>query len=151
MSADKPHIKNIVQNRRARFEYALLDTFEAGLSLLGSEVKSLRAGNANLQDSFVRLDRKGAVLDGAWIAPYPWATHEQHEPRRPRRLLLNKSELAKLRKGLAEKGMTIVPLRMYFMGSRVKLEIALGKGKKLHDKRQSIKERDVKRQLKRIR
>lgn len=140
-------IKDLVVNRRARHEYEILDRFEAGIALLGSEVKSLRAGRANLQESFVALKDDGAFLLQCHISPYSHANQQNHEPLRPRRLLLHQHELLKLRRGVAEKGMTIVPLRLYLRGSRVKVEIALVKGKKLHDKRQSLKERDARREI----
>jgi len=139
--------KDIIKNRRARFEYFLSDHFEAGISLLGSEVKSLRGGRANLQDAYIRLDNKGAWLEGCHISPYEYANQQNHEPTRPRQLLLKQPELAKLRKATAEKGRTIVPVRLYFKGSRVKVEIAIATGKKLHDKRATIKDRDAKRNM----
>ena len=144
------HLANIVVNRKARHSYEIFDTFEAGLSLLGSEVKSLRGGRANLQEAYVRLDRDGnAELLGCHISPYEAANRNNHEPLRPRRLLLHNHELSKIRKATRERGMTIVPLRMYFKGSRVKLEIGLAKGKKSHDKRHDLKARDAKRDAQR--
>ena len=140
-------IKNIVVNRKARHEFFLLDVFEAGIALLGSEVKSLRAGNANLREAFIRLDPQGAVLMGCHISPYVQANRNNHEPTRPRRLLLKRRELIKLKRGFSEKGMTLIPLRLYFKGSLVKLELALAKGKKLHDKRQALKEQTAKRDM----
>lgn len=150
MSKDQPdRIKDLVVNRRARFEYHLLDCFEAGISLLGSEVKSLRAGKGNLQEAFVVVRPDGAWLMQCHISPYTHANRLNHDPVRPRRLLLHPHELAKLRRGTAEKGMTVVPVRLYLKGSRVKVEIALAKGKKLHDKRQALKERDARREMQR--
>jgi SsrA-binding protein len=144
-------IRDLVTNRKAKHEYTLSDTFEAGISLLGSEVKSLRSdGSANLVDAFVELRPQGAFLLGFYIAPYSHATHEQHDPRRPRQLLLHKHELSKLSKLTKQRGMTIIPTRVYFRGSRVKVEIAAAKGKKQYDKRQSIKKRDIEKQLRRI-
>ena len=140
-------IKPITNNRKAKFEYHLLETFEAGIALLGSEVKSLREGRISLNEAFVVLKSSGAWLHQAHIGEYKWANINNHEPLRERQLLLNGHELLKLRRGTREKGMTIVPIKMYFKGSRVKLEIALAKGKKLHDKRQAIKERETKRAL----
>ena len=144
---DRDEIRVLVDHRRARHEFLLYDVFEAGLALLGSEVKSLRAGQANLAEAWVRLTGDGAWLMGSHIAPYVEANRQNHEPLRPRRLLLHASELAKLDKGVRRDGMTIVPLRLYLKGSLVKVEIALAKGKKLHDKRESIKERDAKREI----
>jgi len=147
----QPPIRDLVTNRRARFDYQLDDRFEAGLSLLGSEVKSLRGGRGNLQEAWVRLDDGGAWLVGCHISPYTEANRNNHEPLRERQLLLNKSELAKLRKAVGAKGRTIVPLRIYLKGSWIKLEVAVGVGKKSHDKRHSIKERDAKREIARHR
>jgi SsrA-binding protein len=144
----KDAVRDLVTNRRARFDYALEDTFEAGIALLGSEVKSLRAARGNLQDAFVRLDRRGAWLVGCHISPYPEA-RDNHEPLRERQLLLHAHELSKLRKATAERGKTLVALRLYLRGPRIKLELAVGKGKKLHDKRESIKERAHRRDMRR--
>jgi SsrA-binding protein len=143
------NIKQIANNRKAKFEYNLFETFEAGLSLLGSEVKSLREGKVSLAEAFIVLKSNGAWLQQAHIAEYKWANINNHDPLRERQLLLNGHELLKLRRATREKGMTIVPLKIYFKASRVKLEIALAKGKKLHDKRQSIKDRDTKRDMER--
>lgn len=143
--------RNLVEHRRARFEYELLDTFEAGLSLLGSEVKSIRNGRANLAQAFVRLKGGNAVLVGCHISPYEQANRNNHDPLRERQLLLKRHEIEKLRKGLTQKGMTIVPVRLYLSGSLIKLELALAKGKHLYDKRQSLKEKDQKRQIARDR
>ncbi|MCO4747441.1 MAG: SsrA-binding protein SmpB [Proteobacteria bacterium] len=140
----------MIENRRARHEYDLGDSFEAGISLLGSEVKSLRGGRGNLQEAWVRIDDEGATLIGFHISPYEQANRNNHEPLRHRRLLLNRSELAKLRKG-TEKGLTIVPTKVYVKGRYIKVEITLAKGRKLHDKRHAIKERDVVREMRRQR
>ena len=142
--------QTIATNRRARFDYELGDRFEAGLVLTGSEVKSLRTGTANLQETFVKLGRQGLDLMNCYVAPYEMGGYANHEPRRPRRLLLNKSEIEKLRKGSEQKGMTIVATQMYFKDGRAKIEIALGKGKKTVDKRQTIAERESKRRLDRV-
>lgn len=142
-------IKDIVVNRQARHEFHLLDSFEAGISLLGSEVKSLRAGQVNLREAYVRLTPLGAELHGCHISPYAWANRNNHEPTRTRRLLLNRPELLKLKRSTLQKGMTIVPVRMYFKGSYVKVEIALAKGKNLHDKRETLKSQQAKRDMNR--
>ena len=142
-----PQEKNLVLHRRASFEYELLDRFEAGLQLLGSEVKSMRAGKANLAEAFVRVDRNEAWLMRCHVAPYLEANRFNHEAMRPKKLLLHRHQISKLRKASSEKGMTVVPLRLYLAGHLVKLEIAVGRGKKLHDKRHAIKEREAKRQL----
>ena len=143
--------KNLVVNRRAKFDYLIHDRFEAGLALQGSEVKSIRAARANLQESHVRIQPDGAWLYGCHVSPYVEANRNNHDPLRPRQLLLKKAEISKLRKGLSEKGMTIVPLRLYLKGQFIKIEIALGKGKKLHDKRQSLKQKEAKKEMTRTR
>jgi len=149
VSGKPDDIRDLVVNRRARFEYELDDSFEAGLVLLGSEVKSLRDGKGNLQESYVDLKDGEAWLHGCHISPYKQANRNNHEPLRPRKLLLHRSELAKLQKGKGQKGMTIVPLRLYLKGRRIKIEIALGKGKKLHDKRHSLKAKTARRDMER--
>lgn len=145
----EPRIKNLVENRKARHEYTILDKFEAGISLLGTEVKSLRMGRGNLKEAFILIKRDGAWLMQCHISHFTQANRQNHDPIRPRQLLLHHHELNKLRKATNEKGMTVVPLRMYLKGHRVKLEIALAKGKKTHDKRQALKERDARREMRR--
>ena len=145
--ADDP---NIATNRRARYDFTLEDRFEAGLVLTGSEVKSMRAGTANLTDAFVMLARDGVDLVNLYVAPYTHGGYAEHVPTRKRRLLLHTAEIAKLRKGTEQKGYTIVPTRLYFKAGRAKVEIALAKGRKTHDKRDAIAERDSKRTLDRI-
>lgn len=141
-----PKIVNI-QNKRARFEYSLLDRFVAGLVLQGTEIKSIRMGKANLQDSHCRFDRNELWVAGLHIAPYAQGNIYNHAEMRPRKLLLNKRELNKLRKQKEQKGITIVPLRLFVNDKGLaKLEIALAQGKKLHDKRQTLKERDIARE-----
>lgn len=140
-------IKIIADNKKARFNYQILETYEAGLVLMGSEVKSIRAGNISLRESYISFKNLEAFLQGANIQPYKSSSYNNHEPERLRKLLLNKTELNKIRGKMDEKGLTVVPLKMYFKDGRVKLEIGLGKGKKLHDKRESIKSKDVERQL----
>lgn len=139
--------KTVVTNRRARYEYALEAPIEAGMVLTGSEIKSIRAGQVTISESFVDVKPEGVDLVGAHIAPWDHAAYTNHEPTRRRRLLLNKSEIAKLRKGVEQKGYTVVPLKIYLRGGRAKLEIALGKGKKIHDKRHAIAERESKRRI----
>lgn len=141
----------LIDNRRARYEYLLLDRYETGIALLGSEVKSLRAGKANLQDAHVRIERGNAKLFGCHISPYLQANRNNHEPLRPRQLLLHRHQLQKLEKGINQKGMTIIPTKIYLSGSNIKVEIALVKGKKLHDKRASMKERTAQREIDRNR
>ena len=142
--------KTIVTNRRARFDYELSDRFEAGLVLTGSEVKSLRNGSAQIAEAFVKVGRAGVDLMNATIPPYEMGGYANHEPRRPRRLLLHRAEIEKLRKGTEQKGMTIVPVKMYFKDGRAKVEVALGKGKKTVDKRQTIADRESKRRIDRL-
>jgi SsrA-binding protein len=138
-----------ISNRRARFEYEILDTFEAGIVLVGSEVKSLRQGKANLQDSYALVKNGEVWLLNMHINPYEQANQFNHDPLRTRKLLLNKSEIAKLQIKTNEKGLTLIPLKLYFNKGIAKVELGIGKGKKLHDKRESIKERDVTREMQR--
>jgi len=139
-------VKVISTNRKAKFEYQILQVFEAGLVLKGTEIKSIREGQVSLQESYIRTDGKQAWLVGAHIAPYEHASAYQHEPDRERKLLLNKSEISELWDAVRIKGMTIIPIRMYLKQGKAKLEIGLAKGKKLYDKRESIKKRDVERE-----
>jgi SsrA-binding protein len=138
-----------ISNRRARFEYEILDSFETGIVLVGSEVKSLRQGKANLQDSYALVKNGEVWLLNMHISPYEQANQFNHDPIRTRKLLLNKSEIAKLQIKTNEKGLTLVPLKLYFKKGNAKVELGIGKGKKLHDKRESIKERDVEREIRR--
>ena len=137
---------DIATNRQASFRYNLLDKFEAGIVLQGSEVKSLREGGVQLKDAYAEV-RDGEVwLRNMHIAPYKPA-RENHEPERPRKLLLHRREIERLVGKTAEKGLTIVPTRVYFKGSRAKVELAVATGKQLHDKRRSIKDRDQRREI----
>ena len=147
--ADDTGIKIIATNRRARHEYHIEKPVEAGMVLTGSEVKSLRAGQVQLHEAFVTIRREGMELLNVHIAPYEMGGYANHEPTRPRRLLLHKREIATFKKGIEQQGYTIVPLKLYFKNGRAKVEIALGKGKKLHDKRHSIAERDDQRRIER--
>ena len=144
-------IKVVATNRKAKFEYFLQDEFEAGISLKGSEIKSIRLGQISIKEAYIRVDEREAWLMEAYIAPYTQANRFNHEPRRPRQLLLHKREIRKLRDSVRKKGLTIIPTKVYLKGGRAKIEIALARGKKLHDKRQAIKtketERDMKRQM----
>ena len=142
--------KVVATNRKANFEYFLLDKFEAGLALQGSEIKSIRAGQMSIQESYVEIENgKQAFLVEAHIAPYEQANRFNHEPRRKRRLLLHKKEIRKLWDNVRTKGMTIVPTRVYLKNGRAKIEIALAKGKKAYDKRAAIAKRDQARELER--
>jgi SsrA-binding protein len=142
-------IKIVSTNRKARHEYFLLDTYEAGIALMGSEIKSIRAGQISLAEAFVQVDGQEAWLMDAHIAPYTQASVYNHEPRRPRKLLLHKSEIHRLWNEIRKKGMTVVPTKVYLKEGRAKVEIALAKGKKLYDKRDSIAKRDMERELER--
>jgi SsrA-binding protein len=140
---------NVATNRQARFRFHLLETWEAGLVLQGSEVKSLRDGKANLKDSYA-LVRDGEVwLHNLHIAPYGPAAGEGHDPERPRKLLLHRKEIERLIGKTQEKGLTLVPTRIYFAGGRAKIEIALARGKEQRDKRDAIREREQRREMER--
>ena len=140
--------KLITQNRRAHHEYHILDRYEAGLELRGTEVKSLRDGHITLKDSYADVDAKGEIyLVGVHINPYEKGNIFNHDPERRRRLLMHKHEILKLGQRVAEKGLTIVPLRVYFKEGRVKVEIGLCQGKHNVDKRDTIREREVKREM----
>jgi SsrA-binding protein len=146
---EAPAVKPVATNRRARHDYHIEETYEAGISLMGSEVKTLRGGKASLQDAYA-LVRDGEVfLVGAHIPPYPQASMQNHEPTRIRKLLLHKGEIRKLIGKTAEKGLTLIPLRLYFKGNKVKVELGLAKGKRHYDKRQTIAKRDAEREMKR--
>jgi SsrA-binding protein len=142
--------KNLATNRKATFEYFLLEHFEAGLALQGSEIKSLREGQASLAEAYISVEENlEAWLINAHIAPYDAASHYNHDPKRPRRLLLHKKEIRELRDSIRLKGMTIIPVRIYLKDGRAKLDMAIAKGKKLYDKRASIAERDAQRESER--
>jgi len=142
-------VKTVATNRKARFEYQLLETFEAGLVLKGTEIKSVRRGQISLQEAYVRTDGKQAWLVGAHIAPYEHASAFQHDPDREKKLLLNKREIRELYDAVRIKGLTIIPVRVYLKGGRAKVEIAIAKGKKKYDKREAIKKRDFEREVSR--
>lgn len=139
--------KPICENRRARHEYEILDTIEAGIALTGSEVKSLRGGRGSITEAYVLLENGDAWLVDANISPYAQANRFNHEPKRRRKLLLHQAELNRWSKRVIEKGLTVVPLRMYFDGPWVKVEIAMARGKKLHDKRDAAREREDRREM----
>lgn len=149
MTKDKSTIRVIATNRKAYHDYHLEQTFEAGIALTGSEIKSVRAGRVNLRDSFVQIRNGEAWLVDAHIAQYEQASRENHEPKRDRKLLLHKQEIARLAGRVQEKGYTIVPLRMYLKGNLAKVEIALARGKRLYDKREAIAKRDSEREMER--
>lgn len=137
----------ITTNRRARHNYQITETYEAGLVLRGSEVKSLRDGNANLKDAYVTFREGEAWLIGAYIAPYSFAREGGHQPERERKLLLHKREIERIAAKVAERGLTLVPLSMYFKEGRAKVELGLGRGKARYDKRHSLKEKQQKREM----
>jgi SsrA-binding protein len=141
--------KNITVNRKARHEYSVIQTFEAGIVLQGTEVKALREGKANLVDSYASLKNGEVWLIGAHISEYTQGNINNHIPVRDRKLLLNKSEIRRLIGKVKEKGLTLIPLRLYFKNGKVKAEIALAKGKKVYDKRESIAKRDLQREQER--
>jgi SsrA-binding protein len=145
---DKPKIKVISDNRQARFLYEILDTYEAGIELVGTEVKSIRLGKVNLRDGFAFIRRGEAWLANAHISPYQTTgAYFNHEPRRDRKLLLHRKEINKLIGLLEQKGLTLVPLKMYFKEDWVKVSLGLGQGKKLHDKRETVKRREDEREM----
>ncbi len=140
----------LVSNRRARHDYEILDTYEAGIMLLGTEIKSLRNHGGSLQDAYVDIKGDAPWLVNASIAPYSFGNIHNHEERRPRKLLMHKGEIEKLRKQVAEKGLTLIPLSLFLNKKGfVKATIAVAKGKKSHDKRAAIKEKDIKRSMQR--
>jgi SsrA-binding protein len=143
-------VKIVANNRKANFEYFLLEHFEAGLSLQGSEIKSIRAGQVSLSEAYIRIENgREAWLENAHIAPYDAASHYNHDPKRPRRLLLHSREIRELWDSVRIKGVTIVPVQLYLKEGRAKLDIAIAKGKKQYDKRQEIAKRDQEREIKR--
>jgi SsrA-binding protein len=139
--------KVVASNRKATFEYFLLEHFEAGMALQGSEIKSIRAGQVSLSEAFVQIENGDAWLMNAHIAPYDPASRYNHDPRRPRRLLLHRSEIKDMWNAVRQKGVTIVPIKIYLKESLAKLEIATAKGKKLYDKRAVMAERDERREI----
>ena len=139
--------RQIAENRKARREFEILERLEAGLCLLGSEVKSLRSGKGNITEAFVRFANGEAWLVEAHISPYPQAGRFNHEPRRQRKLLLKRKELDRWTRRVNERGLAVIPLSLYFEGPWVKVELGLGKGRKLHDKRHVLKERTDQRDM----
>lgn len=140
-------IKIVARNRKAKFEYELLDSYEAGIELRGTEIKSIRAGQISLAEAYVRTNGKQAWLVGAHIAPYDQASAFNHDPERERRLLLHKKEIQALFDSIRLKGLTIIPTQVYLKNGRAKVEVAVAKGKHQYDKRQSIKKRDMERDI----
>ena len=142
-------VKVVATNRKASHEYFFLERLEAGIALQGSEIKSIRAGQISLAEAYVHIDGREAWLVDAHVAPYEHANIFNHEPRRPRKLLLHRKEIRYLWSQVRQKGVTIVPLRVYLKEGRAKVEIALAKGKKLYDKRETIAKRDAEREIER--
>lgn len=140
-------VKVIVENRRARFEYHIEDVMEAGIALRGTEVKSIRQGRANLADAYASLEGREVILYNMHVSPYDPASQFNHDPLRPRRLLLHRHEILKLRGRVVERGYTLVPLRLYFRQGLAKIELAVAKGKKFYDKRETIAKRDRDREI----
>ncbi len=141
--------KTVATNRKARHEYFILETLESGIALQGSEIKSIRAGQISLSEAYIRIDGNEAWLEDAHIAPYEQANRYNHDPRRPRKLLLHHNEIRRLWNEVRQKGVTIIPLSVYLKEGRAKLEIAVAKGKKLYDKRADLAKRDAKRDIER--
>jgi SsrA-binding protein len=139
--------KVVATNRKARHDYFILETFEAGIALQGSEIKSIRAGQISLKEAYVRLDGEQAWLVNAHVAPYDPASRENHDPLRDKKLLLHKKEIKNLWDEVRQKGTTIIPIRVYLSSGRAKVEIAVAKGKKKFDKRQDLKQRDAQREI----
>ena len=139
--------KTIAENRKARYDYFIEDTYEAGIALKGTEVKSLRLGRGNLKDSYALIKKGELFVYQIHIGPYPFAYHDNHKPLRARKLLMHKSEIKKLTSKVNERGMSLIPIKMYFKDQLVKVTLALAKGKRKYDKRETIRRRDEKRDL----
>ena len=148
---EKDHIKLVAENRKARHDYTFEDKFEAGMVLTGTEVKSLRMGKANLKDSYAKIKNGEVFVHQLHIGAYPFAYYNNHEPLRTRKLLLHNYEIKKLYGKVNEKGYALIPLKLYFRGGKAKLSLALAKGKHSRDKRETIRRRDLKRELDRER
>ena len=147
MKRTEGEVKPVANNRKALHDYFIEDTYEAGIALTGTEIKSVRAARVNLRDGFVQIKNGDAWLLNVHISPYDFGNRENHEPRRERRLLLHRQEIRKLHSKVSERGWTIVPLRLYLKDGRAKVEIALVRGKHLYDKKDAVAERDMDREL----
>lgn len=150
-SPEKSGNRVVCQNKKAYFNYEIVEKFEAGMVLVGTEVKSLREGRANLKDSYAKIRKDEVYLYGLHISPYPHAYYDNHEPERVRKLLLHKEEIKRLVGKTQEKGFALIPLKIYFSGGKAKVELALAQGKKLYDKRESIKRKEEAREMDRLR
>ncbi len=148
-SQNKNSQRQIAQNRKARHDYHLMDRFEAGIVLVGTEVKSIRSGHLSLVDSYAKIEADEVFLHNAHIATYAYGTHDNHEPKRPRKLLLNRKEIRRLAAKTKATGVTVVPTRAYFSRGRIKVEIALARGKQDYDKREDLKKQDDQRMMQR--
>lgn len=146
---DTPHIKELVSNRKAGFQYEILDTFEVGIVLIGTEIKSLRNNGGSLQEAYISVDRGELWLLNASIAPYRFGSVYNHEEKRKRKLLAHKKEILRITSSIQEKGLTCIALSLYLKNGKAKVKIALARGKKLHDKRDSIKEKEDTRSIQR--
>lgn len=144
---DEETITTVARNRRARFQYDLMETFEAGIVLTGTEVKSLRTGKASMEEAYAMVEREEVWLYGCDIPEYLQANRMNHKPKRPRKLLLHRKEIERLSTKAAERGLTIVPLKIYFKKGIAKVDIAVAKGRKLYDKREALKKQDAKRDI----
>jgi len=142
--------KIIAANKKARHDYFITDEFEAGIVLLGTEVKALREGQCNLKDSYARVKNGEVFVYQMHISPYAFAYYDNHEPLRTRKLLLHKAEIKRITRKINEKGLSLIPLRIYFSNGKVKMVLGLAKGKKLYDKRETIKDRDARRDMDRV-
>lgn len=142
-------MKVVTQNKKAFHDYFILDTYEAGIELKGTEIKSVRLGHVNLKDAFIRFKNDEAFIENMHISPYEQGNIFNHEPLRNRKLLLHKKQIKKLQREVKENGLTVVPTKLYFNTSKLKVEIALARGKKLYDKRQDLKAKDAKRDMER--
>ncbi|GGQ92389.1 MULTISPECIES: SsrA-binding protein SmpB [Deinococcus] len=140
-------MRPVYTNRRAHFEYELLERYEAGIVLTGSEVKSIRAGGVDFRDAYARLYGGNLELEGLYVPEYTQATYNNHTPRRTRRLLMHRQEIEKIRRSLTQKGLTLVPTRLYLKEGRFKVELAIGRGKKLHDKRRAEADKQARREM----
>jgi SsrA-binding protein len=147
---ENSHINIVTKNRKAWHDYTIDEEIEAGMVLLGTEVKSLRGGRANLKDAYGRIEKGELFVHQMHISPYPFAHYDNHEPLRPRKLLLHKSELRRLEAKIREKGFSVIPLKIYFKHGKAKITLGLARGKRKYDKRQAIKAREMKREMERV-
>jgi SsrA-binding protein len=148
--SDSINIKELAGNKKAFYNYEILETLEVGIVLMGTEIKSLKNNGGSLQDSYIHIDKQELWLIGSYIAPYKFGNIHNHEERRKRKLLAHKKEINRMQASIQEKGLTCVPLSMYLKNGRVKIKIGLAKGKKLHDKRETIKEREDARSIQKM-